>query len=88
MAKVLFKKAQKIILDGEVVDLVWTTADENRRDKPSRRIEAENLQLCGSHHSDKMHATFTVKQAGKVNANPITIHWDLLEKINGDEILI
>jgi hypothetical protein len=88
MAKVLLKEARKIILSGEVVDLVWTTADENRRDKPSRRIEAQNLQICGSNHSDKEHATFTVKQAGKVKAHPITIHWDLLEKINGDEILI
>lgn len=88
MAKITLRAAQKIITDGNVVDLVWTTADEKRTENPGRRIEEKNLQICGSNHSDKMHATFTAQIAGKVNAHPITIHWDLLEKINGDEILI
>lgn len=86
MEKITLKEARKIILDGNVVDLQWVTADENRGTGGKRKTE-KNLIICGSHHSDKVHGTFTVKNSYKKLANPITIHWDALELINGVEIL-
>lgn len=86
MAKVTLKEARSIILSGEVFDLQWSTADEKRQTGGERR-KVQGLQICGSSHSNKKHGTFTVKKAGKISDYKATIHWDLVERINGDEVL-
>lgn len=86
MEKITLQEARKIIRSGEAVDLQWVTADTTQRTGGKRIIES-NLVICGSKHSDKKNGTFTVKTTTKKMANPITIHWDALEKLNGVEII-
>lgn len=67
-------------------DLQWVTADE-KRNTGGKRISEKNLVLCGSQHSDKMNGTFTARNPTKKLSHPVTIHWDLIEKINNIEVI-
>jgi len=86
MAKLTLREARNIITSGEAFDMQWVTANEKQK-KGGRRIKESNLQICGSNHSDKVHGTFTVKSIAKKDAHLITVHWELVEMVNGIDVI-
>ena len=80
------KEARELITSGEVFDMVWTTAND-KQNTGGKRITAKNLVICGTSYSDKPNGTFTVRSIGTSLSHPTAVHWDLVEFVNGIEVI-